>query len=127
MERPWLHEMQGREQTRVYDRRPSGGPYNTNRWHKLSARLRATPDFACCAECKKKGRYVPATCVDHIVPWPVCGEEGFWDESNLQPLCDKCNNDKGQRDKKRIQEWRKSHAEAEPEGRAIQISRANRG
>ena len=79
--------------------------YHTSRWTRLSRRYRAMHPL--CAECQRNGRIEPATCVDHVVPWPICGEERFFDESNLQPLCDKCNNLKGHRDKKLIQEWRK--------------------
>ena len=50
-----------------------------------------------------------ASVVDHIKPWPICGLDGFYDRKNLQALCEKCNHAKGQRDKKLIQEWRKTH------------------
>lgn len=60
-----------------------------------------------CECCREKGIVKPATCVDHIIPWPVCGERFFYDRTNLQALCDECNYAKGQRDKKTIQEWRK--------------------
>lgn len=43
---------------------------------------------------------------DHIVPWPVCGTDGFFDTNNLQSLCADCNHKKGQEDKKVIQQWR---------------------
>ena len=47
-----------------------------------------------------------AQVTDHVTPWPVCGVEGFFDEGNLQALCEACNNEKGQQDKKIIQQWR---------------------
>lgn len=103
MQRPWLNRMQPRQEDR--QRQRSDDLYHTSRWTKLSAALRSRPDFACCAECARHGIVTPATVVDHIVPWPVC--EDFFDTSNLQPLCDKCNHDKGQRDKQLIQAWRK--------------------
>lgn len=89
-----------------YDRKRSADLYHTTRWTKLSRRYRMAHPL--CAECQRNGRIEPATCVDHIVPWPVCGEQGFFDESNLQPLCNKCNHDKGQRDKKLIEQWKRN-------------------
>jgi len=46
--------------------------------------------------------------VDHITPYPIC-KDYFFDRSNLQALCDECNHEKGQRDKKLIQEWKLKH------------------
>lgn len=107
MQRPWLNRMQPREEDRT--RKRSDDLYHTSRWTKLSAALRKTPAFAYCAECAKQGRYVPATVVDHKIPWPVC--EDFFDVNNLQPLCDRCNHDKGQRDKVLIQNYKREHAQ----------------
>jgi 5-methylcytosine-specific restriction endonuclease McrA len=105
MQRPWLNRMQPKGETRPMERQRSDDLYHTSRWTKLSASLRRSPAFAYCAECAKKGIYTPATVVDHIVPWPVC--EDFFDVNNLQPLCEKCNHAKGQRDKQIIQKHRK--------------------
>ena len=107
MQRPWLNRMQPREEDRT--RKRSDDLYHTSRWTKLSAALRKTPAFAYCAECAKQGRYVPATVVDHKIPWPVC--EDFFNVDNLQPLCDRCNHDKGQRDKVLIQNYKREHAQ----------------
>lgn len=107
MQRPWLNRMQPREEDRT--RKRSDDLYHTSRWTKLSAALRKTPAFAYCAECAKQGRYVPATVVDHKIPWPVC--EDFFNVNNLQPLCDRCNHDKGQRDKVLIQNYKREHAQ----------------
>ena len=63
-----------------------------------------------CEECKRKGILRPSTCVDHIIPWPICADR-FYDRSNLQALCEDCNNRKGQQDKRKIQEWRRAHGE----------------
>ena len=52
-----------------------------------------------CEECLKKGLYVPSEVVDHIIPIAI---HDFWDESNWQALCAKCNAAKGNRDKKII-------------------------
>ena len=88
-------------------REQPGAPYHTWRWTKLSRAIRA--EHPLCAECQRRGIIRPATCVDHITPWPICGEQGFFDRSNLQALCDDCNNQKGLRDKAKIQAWKRAH------------------
>lgn len=90
----------------MYHRERSDDLYHTSRWTRLSDRYRIAHPL--CEECKRKGIIEPATCVDHIIPFPIC-KDYFFDENNLQSLCDKCNNEKGQRDKKKIQEWRLTH------------------
>ena len=92
-----------------YIRERSDDLYHTARWTKLSRRYRIAHPL--CAECKRNGRIEPSTFVDHIIPWPVCGDR-FFDESNLQPLCDKCNHAKGQRDKELIERWRRERGGA---------------
>ena len=89
-----------------YVREKSAEPYHTYRWAKLSRAFRA--EHPLCEECRKNGIIKAATCVDHIEPWPICGDR-FYDRSNLQALCDECNHLKGQRDKKKIQEWKQAH------------------
>lgn len=79
--------------------------YNTARWHKISRVWRSQHPL--CAECLKNGKFTEGEVTDHIVPWPIC-KDYFFDESNFQTLCQKCNHDKGQRDKKLIQQWRSS-------------------
>ncbi len=50
-----------------------------------------------CAECKKQGKIVAATVVDHIVPHR--GDmDLFWDMDNWQPLCETCHNKKTARE-----------------------------
>jgi len=96
--------------TETYKDRPrksSAAPYHTYRWAKLSRAFRA--EHPLCAECFRRGIIRPATCVDHIVPWPICADN-FFDRTNLQSLCEDCNNRKGQRDKARIERWKKEHA-----------------
>lgn len=88
-----------------YIRERTGAPYNTYRWHRLAKAF--LQDHPLCEECKRKGIIKAAECVDHIDPWPIC-EEYFFDTRNLQALCNKCNIEKGNKDKKIIQEWRKS-------------------
>lgn len=90
-----------------YDRVRSSELYHTSRWTKLSKAFRSS--HALCEECKKRGVIKPATCVDHITPWPICGERGFFDRANLQALCDECNADKGRRQQKEIQLWKAKH------------------
>lgn len=89
-----------------YHRERSDDLYHTTRWTRLSRRFRATHPL--CAECQRQGRIVAATCVDHITPYPIC-RDYFFDESNLQALCDECNHLKGQRDKEKIEKWKRNH------------------
>ena len=65
--------------------------YNTTEWRKLRAnRLMRDP---ICHGCKK----AMATVLDHIKPVRLGGE--FWNESNHQPLCDKCHNSKSAKER----------------------------
>ena len=57
-----------------------------------------------CEECKRKGIIKAGEVTDHIIPWPVC--QDFYDETNLQTLCEDCNHAKGQKDKKLIQSYK---------------------
>lgn len=60
-------------------------------WRKASkAFLQAHP---LCEECRKQGKFVKATVVDHIVPHRG-DEELFWDRSNWRPLCKWCHDRK---------------------------------
>ena len=88
-----------------YQRERSADPYHTYRWTRLSRAWRVSHPL--CAECAKRGIVKAAQVTDHIVPWPVCGD--FYDKSNLQSLCEECNHAKGQRDKKIIAEYRRTH------------------
>ena len=88
-----------------YLRKRSDKPYHTNRWTRLSKTFRAMNPL--CAECLRNGVVKSADVVDHIEPWPIC--EDFYDTRNLQSLCEYHNIEKGNRDKKRIEEWRKTH------------------
>ena len=84
-------------------RRRSADEYHTWRWTKASRAYRAAHPL--CAECLKRGLYVPAEVVDHIVPVALCTD--FWDETNWQSLCQRCNIDKGNRDKALIRGGRR--------------------
>lgn len=87
-----------------YVRDRSGAPYNTSRWHRLAKVF--LEEHPLCEECKRKGILKAAQCVDHIDPWPIC-KDYFFERRNLQALCYQCNIDKGNKDKIRIQEWRR--------------------
>lgn len=77
----------------------SADEYHSWRWTKASREFRR--EHPLCEECLKKGRFVPAEVVDHIIPVAICKD--FWDESNWQSLCQACNIAKGNRDKEYIQ------------------------
>ena len=82
--------------------------YNTHRWHKLARRFIAMHPL--CVECGKRGIIRAAEVADHIIPLDVILARGGdpYDESNLQPLCAACNISKGNRDKRLIDEVRRS-------------------
>lgn len=91
-----------------YVRERSADLYHTARWTKLSKAFRASHPL--CAECASKGIIKPAQVTDHIIPYPVCGKDGFFDTNNLQALCEECNHKKGQSDKMIIAHWRREQA-----------------
>ena len=64
--------------------------YNTQ-WRK--ARLRFLHSHPLCELCKRQGKLVEATVVDHIVPHRG-DKKLFWDESNWQALCKPCHDKK---------------------------------
>lgn len=105
---PWDNKETKERNSGGYVRERSADPYHSYRWWKLSKRYRKQHPL--CAECQRKGIIAPATCVDHIIPYPIC-KDYFFDESNLQPLCDKCNAEKGNWDKEAIRLWRLKHNE----------------
>ena len=61
------------------------------RWR--AARKRYLKRYPLCIECQRKGKFTPATVVDHILPHRG-DEDLFWDESNWQPLCKHCHDRK---------------------------------
>ena len=85
-----------------YQRPKSDERYHTWRWTKESRAFRE--DHPLCVLCLEKGLFVPSEVVDHIVPVAVCKD--FWDQSNWQALCKKCNAIKGNRGKKLIKKGR---------------------
>ena len=48
-------------------------------------------------ECKKQGRYVKATVVDHVIPHRG-DQKLFWDRSNWRALCKQCHDRKTRRE-----------------------------
>ena len=104
MRLPWDSKARIKK-SQTYIRERSADLYHTARWTRLSRAFKASHPL--CEECKKKGKITPADVTDHVVPWPICGAEGFFNEDNLQALCHNCNHEKGQRDKKVIQDWKR--------------------
>lgn len=81
----------------TYRSRPE---YHTARWARMSRRFREQPQHIWCARCLKRGIHKLAEVTDHIIPAEICGD--FWDESNWQPLCRKCNDAKAAEDRELI-------------------------
>ena len=69
--------------------------YHTKAWEAASQRFLA--EHIWCAECRRSGRFEPATQTDHIVPHKG-NVEAFWDSTNWQPLCDSCHGRKSARE-----------------------------
>lgn len=107
MQLPWDSKSRPTRSSKMEGRERSADLYHTYRWTRLSASFRAYHPV--CEECRRRGLWVSAEVVDHKTPWPICGEDGFFDMNNLQSLCQACNIAKGNQDKKLIREWRKSH------------------
>ena len=69
--------------------------YHSARWTRESKVFREKHPL--CAICLEKGLLVPSEVVDHIIPVAVCSD--FWDKTNWQALCRKCNIEKGNKEK----------------------------
>lgn len=65
------------------------------RWQQERQRFLETRPL--CAECRRQGRTVEATVVDHIVPHKG-DKQLFWSQSNWQPLCRRCHDAKTDRE-----------------------------
>jgi len=109
---PWDSRHQQDIKSGKYVREASNPLYHTPRWTKLSRAWRERHPL--CAECLRHGRYSPAECVDHIVPFPICKD--FFDTSNLQSLCNHCNMIKGEHDRAMIREYKQTHPDWEAGG-----------
>lgn len=102
--RPWQTQKgdtgKQTEHTSSYERPRSAKEYHTARWTRMSRLFREANPL--CVICLKENRVTPSEVVDHVIPFPVCGD--FWDATNWQALCKVHNAAKGNRDKKLIQE-----------------------
>lgn len=94
--RPWRLQMAIGD--RMENRPRSRDEYHTARWTRESRVFR--DEHPLCVICLGKGLVVPSEVVDHIIPVAVCMD--FWDKSNWQALCRKCNIEKGNKDKRLI-------------------------
>lgn len=106
-ELPWDTAAGPDKHTGAYVRPASDPRYHSPRWTKLSKVWRINHPL--CERCRQRGIIRAATCVDHIVPAPIC--EDFFDERNLQSLCAECNMLKGMEDRKLIQKYRQERGE----------------
>ena len=88
---------------KMEDRPRSDQRYHTARWTRESRAFRS--EHPLCEECKKRGILTPSQVVDHIIPVAICAD--FWDQSNWQALCKRCNMAKGNRDKRLINQKRR--------------------
>ena len=80
-----LHERLNEERK---DFRERSKLYNNDRWKRSRALFLQLHPW--CEECKKQGKLVPATDVDHIVSHR--GDMSlFWDMGNWQALCHECH------------------------------------
>jgi len=65
--------------------------YDTQRWRRLSKRLRQ--QYPLCVLCLAKGINSITTCVDHIIELKDTTKHAY-DLSNLQCICDSCHQKK---------------------------------
>lgn len=71
----------------------------TNDWAAYSrARLERHP---ACVRCAARGFQVRATVTDHVIPAAVAPDR-FWDPTNHQSLCARCNRQKAADDRRTI-------------------------
>ncbi|WBK39698.1 HNH endonuclease [Xanthomonas phage L522] len=76
---------------------PADLSYSSSKWRKLrSVFLKSNP---LCAYCLEDDKTVPASVVDHIQPHRGDADL-FWDEANLQPLCQQCHSSDKQREER---------------------------
>lgn len=115
MQLPWDSKKRQPMAAKMTERPRSADLYHTYYWTRLSRAFRA--EHPLCAMCLKEGRYTPAEVVDHITPYPICGDNGFFDRDNLQSLCQYHNIEKGNRDKKLITQYKHEKKETSPDGR----------
>lgn len=93
--RPWSRPREVRTKCERMEDRPTSAPlYHTARWTRESKAFKEQHPL--CIMCLDKGIYTPSEVTDHIIPYPL---HDFWDSSNWQALCYKCNIIKGNKDK----------------------------
>lgn len=68
-----------------------------SRWRRYRTQFLRQHPLCECEECKKSGRLIPATVVDHIIPHKG-NYELFWDPSNHQAMAKRCHNKKTARE-----------------------------
>lgn len=66
----------------------------TRKWYKARAVFLAANPL--CVECAKSGAVVAAGVLDHVIPHRG-NQDLFWDQTNWQPLCERCHNEKTRR------------------------------
>lgn len=98
-----LAKLKAEQDKRYNSRRPERTAwYKTSEWQSLRARvLRSHP---LCVMCEAQGKVTPAKLVDHIVPVVVAPDRMF-DETNLQPLCQSCHNQKTADERRGSRGW----------------------
>lgn len=72
-----------KQKNRDYSKTRGPSPYNNRAW--MVYRVWYLKRHRLCIECKKEGKTVVATEVDHIISLSKGGD--FWDESNHKALC----------------------------------------
>ena len=83
---------------RFHRNRTAQSFYDSYAWRKLRAQFLL--EHPICEECRKHGKLIKATIVDHIVPISKGGEP--LDENNLQALCWSCHSSKSIREGSRF-------------------------
>ncbi len=94
--RPWVPDRVPND--KMQTRAKSANEYHTSRWTKESRAFRQ--EHPLCKLCQEEGIIHASEVVDHIVPFPLCGD--FWNKNNWQAICHRHNIEKGNRDKRLI-------------------------
>ena len=87
------------------ERPRSRNEYHSRRWTVLSRTFRDAHPY--CQRCMDKGILTPSEVTDHVIPVEI--HHSFWDKTNWQALCKRCNIEKGNEDKKLINEYRQNN------------------
>lgn len=100
-----LYGYHSQKSKRMENRPRSRNEYHTYRWTKESRLFREANPL--CAKCWDNKKTTPSEVTDHIIPVEIHGD--FWDKTNWQALCRKCNIIKGNEDKTQINALRKAY------------------